>query len=274
MRLTILNNIIMKHFIYKTSHSNGKYYVGRHSTDNINDGYIGSGKWPLSIKDKTTLTREILEYAESAEALKELEGKYLAEHFGKSNCMNRTKDPVGFDTENNPMKDPTIAAKISGDNHWFNKDPEKHREKFAGNAHWMNQNPEAKQAFLDNHPNKDGRNAKTAYENGNHIWLKNNPSVWRSKEGIHHWQNGNAPNANGKLNKKLIAEGKHNFLGPDLNNKRIKEGTHNLIGSKSNLDRLAKGTHPSQKMKTCEHCGKTASVGMYVRWHGKNCKKQ
>ena len=34
----------MKHFIYRTTNLlNGKFYVGRHSTTNMNDGYFGSG---------------------------------------------------------------------------------------------------------------------------------------------------------------------------------------------------------------------------------------
>lgn len=33
----------MRHFIYKTTNSvNGKYYKGMHSTDVLDDGYIGS----------------------------------------------------------------------------------------------------------------------------------------------------------------------------------------------------------------------------------------
>lgn len=262
----------MKHFIYKTTHKNGKYYVGRHSTPNINDGYIGSGEWPLSIKDKSSLTREILEYANDEEQLIMLEGKYLEEHYGKQNCMNRTKDPVGFGSENNPMKNPESIAKISGENHWSKKDPEKFRQKFAGDSHWMNQDIAAKERFLENHPNKDGKNAKLAYERGNHNSITNNPSTMNSKNGTHHWQNGKAPNYQGKLNKKLIEEGRHNFLGPETNQKRIDEGTHNFLGSEANLKRLAEGRHPSQKKQTCGHCNKTISIGMYKRWHGDNCK--
>lgn len=263
----------MKHFIYKTTHTNGKYYIGRHSTDNLDDGYVGSGIWPRSIKDKTTLTREILEFVDDVETLILREDVYLKEHFGKQGCMNRTPDAVGFGKgKHNCMHDPEVAAKLSGENHWSRQDPEKFREKLSGENHWMNRNEDAKLAFIENHPNKDGRNAKLAYERGTHVYLANNPSIVNSQNGTHHWQDGKSPNYQGKLNKKLVEEGRHNWLGPEANQKRIEEGTHNFIGSESNLRMLAEGRHPSQQKKTCEHCGKTASVGMYKRWHGDNCK--
>jgi hypothetical protein len=260
----------MKHFIYKTTHINGKYYIGRHSTENLDDGYIGSGRWPLSIKDKSTLTREILEFVDDFETLKQREGEYLTEHCGKPNCMNRNIDPIGFGTgKNNPMLNPEVAAKITGDNHYMRKDAgarknasDRQVEAFTSGSH----------PWVTNHPNLDGRNAKLAYERGTHNSITNNPSTVNAEKGTHHWQNGKSPNADGKLNKKLIAEGRHNFLGPDMNKKRVEAGTHNFVGSEANLARLAAGTHPSQKKKTCEHCEKTVSVGMYKRWHGDNCK--
>jgi len=213
----------MKHFIYKTTHTSGKYYIGRHSTENIDDGYLGSGKWISQVKNKETLTREILEFVNTFDELVYAETKYLTEHFGKPKCMNMSNVSTGW-------------------------------------------------AIGEYNPNKDGRNAKLAYERGTHNSITNNPSTVNANKGTHHWQNGKSPNYEGKLNKKLIEEGRHNFLGPDLNNKRIEEGTHNFLGSASNLKRLAEGRHPSQQKKTCEHCGKTASVGMYKRWHGDKCK--
>lgn len=261
----------MKHFIYKTTHKNGKYYIGRHSTDNLNDGYVGSGKWPRSIKDKTSLTREILEYADDIDSLIILEGEYLTRYYGKPGCMNGNINPVGFSTgDQNPMRNPETVSKISGDNHWLKITPERIEEircrqlsaSKNGTHNWLG----------DRNPNKDGSISKKTILDGRNLFQTNNPSVWRSESGIHHWQNGNAPNADGKLNKKLVEEGRHNFLGPELNNKRIAEGTHNFVGSDSNLKMLAEGRHPSQQKKTCEHCGKVASVGMYKRWHGENCK--
>jgi len=264
-------NKSMKHFIYKTTHKNGKYYIGRHSTDNIEDGYVGSGKWPLSIKDKSSLTREILEFVDDFDTLVKREGEYLTEHYGKPNCMNNNIDPIGFDSgDNNPMRNPEIAAKISGDNHWLKRNPER-KEDFRNQQ--LNRVKDGSHNFLGNdNPNKDGRNAKLAYERGTHNTLTNNPSTVNATNGTHHWQDGKSPNYQGKLNKRLVEEGRHNFLGPELNQKRIDEGNHNLVGSDTNLKMLAEGKHPSQQKKTCEHCGKTASVGMYKRWHGDNCK--
>ena len=265
----MINNY-MKHFIYKTTHTNGKFYIGRHSTTNIDDGYIGSGKWPKSIKDKSTLTREILEYADNITDLVEAETNYLNTHCGKPQCMNISNTSTGAPTGNaNPMRCQDIANKISGSNHWTRRTPEKI---LYGDNHWMNKNPDAKYNFIKNNPNLDGRNSILATSRGNNIFQTNNPSIWRSEAGIHHWQNGNSPNTDGKLNKQLVEAGTHNFLGPDANNKRIEEGTHNFMGSDSNLKMLASGTHPSQQKAKCVHCGKTVSIGMHKRWHGDNCK--
>lgn len=259
----------MKHFTYRTTHTNGKYYVGRHSTNNIADGYIGSGKWVCSIKDKATLTTEILEYADNFDDVVLLEDALLSLHYGKPNCMNLTSDPIGFGSENNPMKDPNVALKIAGDNHWTRAHPE---NVISGDDHWMNRDEEAKQRFLNNHPNKDGNSAKLAMERGTHVNITNNPSTASALNGTHHWQHGKSPNADGKLNKKLVENGTHNFLGPDHNQRMIAEGKNPWVGSNGNLQRLANGTHPSQMKETCIHCNKTMSRGMHARWHGDNCK--
>lgn len=82
-------------FVYKTIHQNGKFYIGRHQTDNLNDGYFGSGKWVKSIKEKTLLSRYILQEANNFEELCFLEQKYIDIHWNDPNCMNYVKSSIG-----------------------------------------------------------------------------------------------------------------------------------------------------------------------------------
>ena len=85
----------MIHYIYKISHTNGYYYYGRHSTYNLNDGYMGSGKWVTSIKNKQLLIKQIIEYVDSYDELILKEQTYIDEHFGKPQCMNFSKNSCG-----------------------------------------------------------------------------------------------------------------------------------------------------------------------------------
>jgi hypothetical protein len=260
----------MKHFIYKTIHPNGKYYIGRHSTTNLEDGYLGSGKWVSQIKKKDKLVREIVEFVDSFEELIIKEDEYLAEHYGKTDCMNMSNKSTGWAIGSaNPMNNPTSVAKISGENHWTVSNKES--IEMIRNAQLALVSDGTHNLIGESNPNKDGRNAKAAMKNGKHNSITNNPSTINALNGTHHWQNGKAPNYKGKLNKKLIEEGRHNFLGPETNQKRIDEGTHNFVGSAANTKMLAEGKHPSQRKMTCS-CGKTVSSSMYKRWHGDNCK--
>lgn len=71
----------MIHFVYKTTNKvNGKFYIGRHSTNNLDDGYLGSGKHLLlALKKygKENFKRDILEFCEDFEHLKQMEEYWI-----------------------------------------------------------------------------------------------------------------------------------------------------------------------------------------------------
>ena len=67
----------MNYIIYKISNQvNGKYYIGRHSTKDLNDSYMGSG---IGIKNAIkkygieNFTKEIIATVDNADALWNLE---------------------------------------------------------------------------------------------------------------------------------------------------------------------------------------------------------
>jgi hypothetical protein len=89
-------------FIYKTTHKDGKYYIGRCSRKN-SDSYFGSGRWVRSIKDKSTLTREIISIHKSFEELCIAEEVAIQKYINDPLCMNWNNKSIGFATgEFNP----------------------------------------------------------------------------------------------------------------------------------------------------------------------------
>jgi hypothetical protein len=103
----------MKHYIYKTFRENGQYYIGRHSTNNLNDGYQGSGKWVKDcISSGIKLQTEILEFCDTVEVLKEKEHEYLKEHHNKEHNMNFLIGSDGW-----------CSHDVSGEKNFFYKNP-------------------------------------------------------------------------------------------------------------------------------------------------------
>jgi hypothetical protein len=81
------------HYIYKTTCLiTNRYYIGMHSTDNLEDGYQGSGKrlWrSINKYGRENHKTEILEFLPNREQLKQRESKIVNEELiSDSMCMN------------------------------------------------------------------------------------------------------------------------------------------------------------------------------------------
>jgi len=71
------------HYIYKTTcQVTGKFYVGMHSTDDLDDGYLGSGKilgYSIGKHGRENHKKEILEFCETRNELKKREAEIVNE---------------------------------------------------------------------------------------------------------------------------------------------------------------------------------------------------
>lgn len=81
------------HYIYKTTCSvTNRYYIGMHSTDNLTDGYIGSGKrlwFSINYHGRDNHTKEILEFCENRIQLRQREAEIVNEQLlNEDLCMN------------------------------------------------------------------------------------------------------------------------------------------------------------------------------------------
>lgn len=111
------------HYIYKTTClTTGRYYIGMHSADRIDDGYLGSGKqlWNSIRKHgKENHRREVIEMFESREILRKREEELVDDDLLKDEmCMNiRRGGEGGWDFVNehdlSPLQRPeTMSAEV------------------------------------------------------------------------------------------------------------------------------------------------------------------
>ena len=103
------------HYIYKiTCNITNRFYIGMHSTDNLNDGYFGSGKrlwFSINYHGKENHAKEILEYLPSRILLKEREKELVnKELLSEDLCMNlKEGGDGGFSSEEHKQKFMAIA---------------------------------------------------------------------------------------------------------------------------------------------------------------------
>jgi hypothetical protein len=142
------------HIIYKTVSLDGKYYIGRHTTTNLNDTYFGSGNWVESIRDKSSLRREILDSSSTTiEELKLLETKFIEQYFDDPLNMNELKSGAGYTRE-------LALERVAKGTHNFVTGKYAKQRLLEGKHNFQIDNPVYKQVangthhFQTNHPSK------------------------------------------------------------------------------------------------------------------------
>ncbi len=236
------------HFIYQTSSPSGKFYRGRHSTTNIDDGYLGSGNWIKSIKNKSKLHREILEFARSFEELLVLEEKYIAEVINMPNNMNFNDKPTGWGTGDlNPARTPKERARRSkaklgisnvaqyGEEKAIDISSKIRRSRIgkSNGPTWNAGLTKETSIIIDAYSAKISKSITT---------LVNNMSPEERKEKY-----GNCGANNGFFNK------------------RHSDITISALKEKQQANRI-------NNRVTCEYCGKNLDKANYCRYHGSRCK--
>ena len=177
------------HYIYKiTCLKNDRYYIGMHSTDNLDDGYMGGGKIiKNSIKKhgKDLHRKEVLEFFENRELLRNRETELVNENLLKDPmCMNLQPGGGGgggFSSEEHRKKFLSAGGKrvrqiLSIRNAERIKNDPDYRERFCnslkGNQAWLGKkhSEEAKQKIGKANSEKQTGNGNSQYGT---CWITN-----------------------------------------------------------------------------------------------------
>ena len=153
------------HYIYKTTNlKNSKYYVGMHSTDNLEDGYMGSGKRlrrSLNKHGKENFKFEILEFFSDRKSLIEREKELVNEELlkdslsmnlkkggegGFSNDEHRIKFTIEGSKNGRDKTNEILKLRYGNDEEWLKRfnsyvvkkawTKESYREKILKNIDW------------------------------------------------------------------------------------------------------------------------------------------
>lgn len=253
-----------------TNTINGKQYVGAHTTNNIDDGYLGSGNLiRRSIKKygKENFKKEILKKCETIGEARKLEHPYINEY--------NTLHPNGYNLHPN-----------GGNGNERGKVSKESIDKFRIS---MSKVPRTKEWKNNISKGLKGKTKSVRHCNNlsiSHIgqtsWCKGKTGIF-SKETID------------KMSKR--ASEKIGELNPMFNKtlfgiweKKMgkEEAEKKLELMKNKMSRVRKGKKPSKttcenisksrmgqiyEKKECPHCKKMADPGNYNRWHGDKCKK-
>lgn len=228
----------MIHYIYKTSSPSGKFYIGRHSTDNLNDNYIGSGKWVRQIKDKSSLTVEILEIANTFEELVILEEKYIAQYIDHPNNMNFNNRSVGW---------------ASGELSWAHTEESKQLKRELRSGKTFEEIYGAETAKIA----KEKMREKAKQRPSRSPWNKG-----LTKETSASVNNISASNKGQVPWNKGVSTGLQTFTG--------KHHTNESIQKMKETQRLNRANNRI----TCAYCGKHLDKANYVKYHGEKCKSK
>jgi len=228
----------MKDIVYiTTNHINGKQYVGSHSTENLEDSYLGSGvliKKAIKKYGRQNFSKEIIKICNNREEAVLLEEVYIKEH--------DTLNPVGYNLS------PYGNAAFPG-----------HKNPMYGKIPWNKGIP-----MTENHRQKTINGLKG---NKNHLnYSHSDESKWKigkASEGNQYW-----------VGKSHSEESRKKMRESHLGQIPVNKGIPMPETQKAKL-RISKiGQNPFENMPIgkCIHCGAEMKQSHLNRYHNDNCK--
>jgi len=246
------------YIVYETLNLvNGKRYRGIHKTNNLDDGYLGSGFALIEAVEKygkDNFKRDILEFCKSYDELLEREKIYVDENWVK-------------DKSNYNLKTGGQSAGILSDDS-KNKISETLKRKYANGEIDKKNGP--RKPLTEEEKEKISNTLKERYKNQEH-----------HSKGVDPWNKGTkgaqvAWNKGLKL-KPMTEEEK------EKRSKTLKERYKNQEHHSKGVDPWNKGLKGAQvawnkgvemEKIECPHCSKFIDKGNAKRWHFDNCKEK
>lgn len=235
------------HYLYKIINlTNGMYYIGMHSTDDLDDEYMGSGRFikeAIRAEGKENFKKEILEWFDNKDAMKAREAEVVD--------LTVMHDPKSYNA----------CVGGNGGNTWLGRKHTPEQLEKMRQHNWM-KTEKARQYFREHNPmkNKSSRDkisaaAKEAYRTGKRVnWLSGKHCSDELKEKISERLMGHPVSEETK--QKLKEAWKRRRLHPTekelearKQNKYHFLGHHHTAETKERMSRAQKGIPNSEECR-------------------------
>lgn len=251
--------------VYKIINNiNGKCYIGKHVTTDLDDGYFGSGvvlKKAIDKYRKCNFTKKYLHIFDNKADMDEKEKFLVDENFVKSDrtynialggqggCIVLTKGhPLYASTcekiKQAHLKRADITAETARENH--------------------------KKRIIGRYGKTNSKEARAKVSKALKDRPKTPEAVSRQRKSL--LKTLNDPNrVNPWLGRKHREDSKEKI---SANHACVKGGNNPMYGKKhkkETTDKISRALKNQPKI-TCEYCGKVANPSNHKRWHGSNCK--
>ena len=203
------------HYLYKiTNTKNNRYYIGMHSTSNLEDGYMGGGtriRNSIRYHGKEVHQKEILEFFDNRVSLANAEKQMVNEHLisdemcmnlaiggiGGSGCFTQEQLSAGAKVTNEKIwKDPLYREKISKvaaktmNKLWSDPDKSKHllesaAKAFKDKTHTIESKKKMGEAKLKSGSQKGNKNSQAGKSWVYNEELQNNKSIKKEELDSH-----------------------------------------------------------------------------------------
>lgn len=164
-------------YVYKIKNNiNGMIYIGVHRTDDINDGYMGSGtlmKRAIAKHGVENFSKEIIAMYNTYKEALDYEGKIVTEEFINREDTYNIKiggyGPCIFSAQHRENLSNTRKKRFKEDKDFYNKylkvaqDPERRRKIGERHRKWIQENPSAhyeRMLKINTNPDKIAKTAK------------------------------------------------------------------------------------------------------------------
>jgi hypothetical protein len=268
----------MYHYVYKTTNEEtGHYYIGIHSTENKDDGYLGSGsklKEFISKYGKESFTKTIIAERNTREEIELIEEQEVGDKFKTDDkCLNLC---AGGQKGRWELTD-EIKTKIGNSMRGFKKTPEQ-IEKTVKHHRGAKRSDESKKRMSESAKNRPPVSDDTRKKLSD--MYKGEKSCWYGKHHTEESKKKMSESKKGKSSGPHSEETKQKIREGNLNKVVTQESINKQKNTKANwtdeqraeFKRKISETKKNAPIRTCPHCGKEGKSGNMTRYHFDNCK--